>query len=58
MVKPINLNQARKAKARAEAAVVAERNRVTHGLTKAERSAAAAARIAAARRLDQARRET
>ena len=54
---PINLNKARKAKARAEAAETAARNRVAHGRTKAEKQAESGARDAAARRLDQAHRE-
>ena len=54
---PINLNAARKAKARGTAASTAERNRVTHGRTKAEKVAATQMRLIAERRLDQARRE-
>jgi hypothetical protein len=54
---PVNLNKLRKAKARATAAETAARNRVVHGRTKAEKAAAAEARRAAERRLDQARRE-
>jgi hypothetical protein len=54
---PINLNKARKAKARVTAAETAARNRVVHGRTKAEKQAAAEAERALRRRLDQARRE-
>ena len=54
---PINLNKARKAKARALAVETAARNRVVHGRTKAEKTAAAEAERAAKRRLDQTRRE-
>lgn len=54
---PINLNKARKAKARAAAIETAARNRVLHGRTKAEKAAGDAARRTEERRLDQARRE-
>ena len=54
---PINLNKARKAKARAAAAETAARNRVIHGRTKADKTVAAEATRAALRRLDQTRRE-
>ena len=57
MTEPINLNRARKAKAKASKAETAARNRVLHGLTKAERQSAAESERAARRRLDQARRE-
>ena len=40
MVEPINLNKARKARARTEATEKAARNRVLHGLTKAQKTAA------------------
>ena len=52
MTEPINLTKARKARARSEATAGAARNRAFHGLTKAERAAAEAARTEAARRLD------
>jgi hypothetical protein len=54
---PINLNKARKAKARATAAERAARNRILHGRTKAEKEAHAEAERVASRRLDQVRRE-
>jgi len=57
MAQPINLNKARKAKARADAAALADQNRVKFGRTKAEKAAAAAEAARLARALDQARRE-
>lgn len=48
----INLRQARKQKARADAEASAARNRVSFGLSKAERQAAKLAKDAAARGLD------
>lgn len=39
---PINLNKARKARARADARAKADRNAAFHGLTKAEKDAARA----------------
>ena len=54
----VNLNRARKAKAKAETAETAVRNRAVHGLTRAEKAAAKTAREATERRLDGARRET
>jgi len=42
MVEPINLNKARKARAKVEAKSQAARNRVVHGLPKAVRDLAAA----------------
>jgi hypothetical protein len=54
---PINLNTARKAKARATAADLAARNRIVHGRPKAEKAAADEVRRVADRRLDQTRRE-
>ena len=54
----VNLNRARKAKAKAETAETAARNRAVHGLTRAEKAAAKKAREATERRLDGARRET
>lgn len=57
MTTPVNLNQIRKAKARADAKATAARNRVTFGRTKAEKSLADARRDKAARALDAVRRE-
>jgi hypothetical protein len=53
----VNLNRARKAKARADKAALAAANRVKHGRTKAEKLAAKAEAERAARQLDQTRRE-
>ena len=53
----INLNKARKAKARADAERQAAENRVRFGRSKAQRQADEAAAAEAARRLDQLRRE-
>lgn len=52
----VNLNKARKKKARAERATQAQENRVRFGQTKAERSKAAAERERIARELEGARR--
>lgn len=57
MTTPVNLNQARKAKAKAGAKVTAVENRVKFGRTKAEKNLADARRDKAARALDAARRE-
>jgi hypothetical protein len=57
MVKPINLNQARKAKARADAQAQAAQNRAAFGRTKVEKTLAKAKADKAARALDQAKRE-
>lgn len=57
MTTPINLNQARKAKAKADAKATAAENRVKFGLTKAEKTLADARRDKAARDLDATRRE-
>lgn len=57
MTKPVNLNKARKAKARAQKRAQADANAVKFGRTKAERAAETAARDAAARTLDGAKRE-
>jgi len=54
---PVNLNQARKARARAEAKTTAAENRVKFGRTKAEKSLADARREKAARALDASKRE-
>ncbi len=53
----VNLNRARKAKARAEKDTSAAANRVKHGRSKAEKMAAKAEIERAARLLDQTRRE-
>ena len=57
MAELINLNKARKKKARADAAVQAAANRIKFGRTAAERQRAAAAEADAARRLDGLKRE-
>lgn len=49
---PINLNRARKARARAEARQQADENALRHGRTKAERLAEAAKKALANKRLD------
>jgi hypothetical protein len=54
---PINLNKARKARAKAAKEAEAAANRVKHGRTKAEKLAAEAEAQRAARRLDDSRRE-
>lgn len=51
----INLNKARKTKARAQARIQAAENRVRHGLTKAERDLAKADAAKATRKLDGSR---
>lgn len=53
----INLNKARKARARSEAKDQAAANRVAHGRSKAERDAAAAERERLQRLLDGSKRE-
>jgi hypothetical protein len=53
----VNLRQARKRKARAEAGIVAAGNRAAFGRSKAEREATEAAREKAVRHLDSQRRE-
>ena len=53
----VNLNRARKAKARAEKDAQAAANRVKFGRTKGQKAADAAAAERAARAVDQARRE-
>ena len=58
MAKIVNLNQARKTRARADAAAKAAENRVKFGRTKAEKAQARAEAEKAARALDQTRRET
>lgn len=53
----INLRQARKSKARNEKEKRADQNRVTHGLSKAEKNLAKALNDQAGKRLDQGRLE-
>ena len=55
---PINLNRARKARAREEARRQADRNAARHGRTKAERERDAAETERQGRRLDDHRRDT
>ena len=57
MVEPINLNRARKAKARTDAEAKAAANRQKFGRTKAEKLNDAAAVTRLGRKLDQARRD-
>lgn len=57
MAELINLNKARKQKARADATAQAAANRVKFGRTKAEKQRDAAAEAEAARRLDGLKRE-
>jgi hypothetical protein len=57
VAEPINLNKARKVKARADKETAAAANRVKHGRTKAEKLADKAQADRAARKLDQSRRE-
>ena len=57
MAEPINLNKARKAKARADKETVAAANRAKFGRTKAEKLADKAQAERAARKLDQSKRE-
>jgi hypothetical protein len=57
MAEPINLNKARKARAKADATATAARNRVAYGLTKGQKAAAEALRAKATDRLDAHRRE-
>lgn len=53
--RPINLNKARKARARTEAKAQADRNAVVHGLPKAEKERARA-EVARTERAEQAKR--
>jgi hypothetical protein len=53
----VNLNRARKAKARDAAQAIATANRVAHGRTKAEKQAAKAEAERRQRELDGAKRE-
>ena len=57
MAEIINLNRARKARDKASAKADAAANRVSHGLTKAQREAARAERERQARLLDQTKLE-
>lgn len=54
----INLNRARKAKARAENETRAAANRAKHGRTKGEKLSEKAEATRAAKRLDETKRET
>lgn len=56
-MKPINLNQARKARARAAARAKADENAIRFGRTRAERELEAAQAKKAADRLDQLKRD-
>ncbi len=56
MAELINLRRVRKAKARAEAAQSASKNRAKHGMTKAARALGAADKARQDRSLDQAKR--
>ena len=55
---PINLNKARKARAKADKAEAADANRVLHGLSKAEKAKARAQAERRAAKLDAHKRET
>ncbi len=57
MAEIINLNKARKAKARADRVVRAQENRAAFGRTKAEKQAEAAERARIAKAVDDAVRE-
>ncbi len=57
MAEPINLNKARKAKARADRQKRASENRIKHGRTKAEKQRDALAAKRAEKTLDDAQRE-
>ena len=57
MANPVNLARARKAKAKAGAAVQAAENRVKFGRTKAEKALSKTQAEKAARALDQTKRE-
>ncbi|MEL6449946.1 MAG: DUF4169 family protein [Pseudomonadota bacterium] len=58
MSTPINLNKARKAKARADKRARADANAVAHGLTKAQKAASQSELSRLARTLDGAALET
>ncbi|HEY3949417.1 DUF4169 family protein [Phenylobacterium sp.] len=57
MVEPINLNRARKARAKADAKARAGENRVVFGLNKAARTASKLEAARAKRALDERKRE-
>ncbi len=57
MAEPINLNQARKARAKAEAKAKGAQNRTLFGLKKTEKIVAEMEALRAQRKLDQAKRE-
>ena len=57
MAEIVNLNRARKARDKAAAKADAAANRVTHGLTRAQRHTAKAERDRASRLLDQSKLE-
>jgi hypothetical protein len=57
MAEIVNLNRARKDRAKADEKSRAEANRVLHGLAKAQRNTARAERERLSRLLDQTRRE-
>jgi hypothetical protein len=57
MAEIVNLNRARKTRDRETAKAEAAANRVTHGLSRAQREAARAERQRLERLLDQSRRE-
>lgn len=57
MAEIINLNRARKARDKTASKAEAAANRVVHGLTKAERTAAKTERERQSRLLDQTRRD-
>jgi hypothetical protein len=57
MSEPVNLNRARKARAKAEEKAKAAQNRVVFGRTRAEKDLAEARRDKAARALDSKKRE-
>ncbi len=58
MAEIINLNRARKARAKSEDKIRAAANRVVHGRSKGEKQAARAEQERADRRLDAQKRET
>lgn len=57
MTQPINLNKARKARAKSEKKARAAENVAKHGMSKADRTAQAKARDAEVTRLDSHKRE-
>ena len=57
MVEPINLNKARKVRAKADAVATAARNRVAHGLTKGQKAATKVLESKSTDRLDGHKRE-